>query len=434
MVGILAYVATHKFVIATSAIVAALAPYFWRGVRWGLKGLLGWLFIKRSVDGTWTADVLLRYLNAKAKSFGLKDDMYHAEREHVKSDNGDLHTVFYLQASSSYRLFLYKGSLIFLTPAHHDDGNTIPANFRFLRGTVDWTRLLLDAADFHDEVHKQNEKSSRNFKIVHHIGYTQETETDGPKATMGTTEGGKGSMIPIGWPPEDLGLPTPDDPIDTLALSPGMARVFKSVRFWRSHKEWYRERALPWRRGFLLYGRPGNGKTSLVRAVAEYLDIPVHVLHIATMDAEDFEKAWKETKGASARIVLLEDFDAVFHGRENVIKESDLTFDFILNTLDGIEREDGLLLFVTTNDVSKIDPALGAPTGEDGRSTRPGRIDEAIFVPDIDFEGRLKLARRIVRNEEDSQKLALEGEGDSAVQFQERCRQFAEDQLWSESL
>jgi len=38
-----------------------------------------------------------------------------------------------------------------------------------------------------------------------------------------------------------------------------------------------------------------------------------------------------------------------------------LTFDCLLNCLDGVERADGIFTVITTNDLSKIDPALGLP-------------------------------------------------------------------------
>jgi hypothetical protein len=103
-------------------------------------------------------------------------------------------------------------------------------------------------------------------------------------------------------------------------------------------------------------------------------------------------------------IALIEDIDNVFHGRENISRKhgmmsflmaskkkdgeadqpppSPLTFDCLLNCLDGVDRCDGVFTIVTTNSIDKIDPALGQPRKlPDGTvefiSSRPGRIDKA---------------------------------------------------------
>ena len=54
-----------------------------------------------------------------------------------------------------------------------------------------------------------------------------------------------------------------------------------------------------------------------------------------------------------------------------------LTFDCLLNCLDGVERADGIFTIITTNDIGKIDPALGQPRklpdGTHGVHLAPGR-------------------------------------------------------------
>src|SRR5438046_10532869 len=78
-----------------------------------------------------------------------------------------------------------------------------------------------------------------------------------------------------------------------------------------------------------------------------------------------------------------------------------LHFDCLLNCLDGVERSDGVFTIITTNDVSKIDPALGLPRKlPDGTvefiSTRPGRIDKAVELTYMEPEDKKRLARRIL--------------------------------------
>ncbi len=74
-------------------------------------------------------------------------------------------------------------------------------------------------------------------------------------------------------------------------------------------------------------------------------------------------KCWKEVPC----VAMFEDIDAVFHGRRNVAVASgpSLTFDCLLNCLDGVQRANGLLTFMTTNHLELVDPAIGQP-GEIG--------------------------------------------------------------------
>src|SRR5205823_13400923 len=78
-----------------------------------------------------------------------------------------------------------------------------------------------------------------------------------------------------------------------------------------------------------------------------------------------------------------------------------LTFDCLLNCLDGVERSDGIFTIITTNDVSKIDAALGQPRRlPDGSvefiSTRPGRIDKAVELTYMEPADKRLLAMRIL--------------------------------------
>src|SRR4029077_9087354 len=122
---------------------------------------------------------------------------------------------------------------------------------------------------------------------------------------------------------------------------------------------------------------------------------------------------------------LIEDIDNVFHGRENVARKNGimnlmlaakkdddknergssmmtpLTFDCLLNCLDGVERSDGVFTIITTNDISKVDAALGQPRKlPDGTlefiSTRPGRIDKAVELTYMEVEDKKRMAKRIL--------------------------------------
>ena len=125
-------------------------------------------------------------------------------------------------------------------------------------------------------------------------------------------------------------------------------------------KEWYNEMNIPWRRGYLLYGPPGNGKSSLVSAVASKLDYPIHVINLKQVSEHDLNSLMSTLD--ENVILLLEDIDCAFEDRES---RSAISFSSLLNTIDGVCASEGRIVFMTTNHIGRLDPAL----------IRPGRID-----------------------------------------------------------
>jgi chaperone BCS1 len=52
-----------------------------------------------------------------------------------------------------------------------------------------------------------------------------------------------------------------------------MNSLIKDVEHFLSHPNWYIDRGIPYRRGYLLYGPPGSGKTSAIMALAGFISI-----------------------------------------------------------------------------------------------------------------------------------------------------------------
>jgi hypothetical protein len=181
-----------------------------------------------------------------------------------------------------------------------------------------------------------------------------------------------------------------------------------------------------------------TGKTSLVRAVAYDLDLPIYSFDLSTMSNEELIEKWKLMKTHTPCIALMEDIDAVFEGRKNRLGEygGGLTFDCLLNCIGGIENCDGVMLVVTTNKIEDIDEALGIPRKDRDSngtmiSTRPGRIDRALELKELNEECRVKIAVRILKDyPEYISEVVKMGDGDTGAQFQERCTQIALERYW----
>ena len=198
--------------------------------------------------------------------------------------------------------------------------------------------------------------------------------------------------------------------------------ILNQVEKWRSLREWYEERNIAWRRGVCLYGVPGNGKSSLVLEVAKKVGIPLFVFDISNMDNIEFEKYIDEISHRYG-ILLFEDIDSVFKGRENMIKNryGSLTFDFFINKLSGIKSINNKFIFFTTNHLEHLDSAL----------IRPGRIDEIIEINQLTLEEKRNLAKIFI--EDDNlliEKCLSEGDNDTSAEFENRCTRAVLEKVW----
>lgn len=310
----------------------------------------------------------------------------------------------------------------------------------FIRGTINLDQFLIAATDEYNEAQAAGEHQTQPRYSVRHVfgtdGKPARYQNDGvaacgeAKQEWSTISSMQNRILQ--WRPDELGTCRLNhgNAIGQLALSPEAESMVKEIERWRTSEEWYKNRGIPWRRGWLLYGPPGTGKTSIVRAIAEDFDLPVYVFHLATLYDNELQETWQKMQQAVPCIALVEDIDTVFSGRKN-IAGGHLTFDCLLNCLDGIERAGGILLIVTTNCLDHLDPALGTPTANH-ISSRPGRLDRVLEMNLLDDAGRKKLCERILTEWPETWTEVMEtGRNETGAQFQGRCTQMALQLYWN---
>jgi chaperone BCS1 len=150
-------------------------------------------------------------------------------------------------------------------------------------------------------------------------------------------------------------------------------------------KDWFEEKGIPWRRGYLLHGIPGTGKTSTAICFARSLNKSLYCLNSKNCSsASTLEDAMNSLpKGV---VVLIEDIDCIFDSastnrdpdakpNSNVASsegeedEDGISLSDFLNAIDGAtSHTNGRILVITTNHLNELDAAL----------VRPGRIDVKI--------------------------------------------------------
>lgn len=218
------------------------------------------------------------------------------------------------------------------------------------------------------------------------------------------------------------------DPLKGLFYDDFVYKHLEDSKKWMTQQQWYVDRSVPWRRGVMFYGPGSTGKSSLATVTAKVLNVPLYSFLLSTMSDQEFIQFFQEI--APPCVVLFEDFDTVFDGRTPLTEHKSLTFDCVLNQLSGVQNLNGVFLIVTTNNIDKIDPAMGVSRGQGTISTRPGRIDNVLYLGVTSVNVRQKMVAHVLRDwPECHEDMVVKGDGMTAAQFQELCIQYAFDRI-----
>ncbi|KAF9586319.1 hypothetical protein BGW38_006941 [Lunasporangiospora selenospora] len=158
----------------------------------------------------------------------------------------------------------------------------------------------------------------------------------------------------------------PKRPLETIVMDPELkSYIVEDAKEFFSSESWYAERGLPFRRGILLYGSPGTGKTSFIHALAGELGLNIYVINLSNKAISDSTLSELVADTPSRCLLLIEDVDAAFVQRDSNDASSGITFSGLLNSVDGVSAQEGRILCMTTNHLERLDEAL----------IRPGRVD-----------------------------------------------------------
>jgi len=130
-------------------------------------------------------------------------------------------------------------------------------------------------------------------------------------------------------------------PLDSVLLDTNiMETLVEDIKNFQESGEWYVEKGVPYRRGYMLYGPPGTGKTSFTQAVAGALKLNLCYLNISNNEINDDSLNRLLSDAPARSIILLEDIDALFNQRDGD-KKKGLSFSGFLNALDGVRSQEG---------------------------------------------------------------------------------------------
>ncbi|KAJ3139791.1 hypothetical protein HK101_003589 [Irineochytrium annulatum] len=182
--------------------------------------------------------------------------------------------------------------------------------------------------------------------------------------------------------------------LDSIVLRQDLKEdLLRDIQSFLASESWYAERGIPYRRGYLLHGPPGTGKTSSIFAIASALGMNVCIANLATSGLTDTGLQFLLTKSPRRSILLFEDVDVALpkpkgasksKSDDDAISASSVTISGLLNALDGIAAQEGRVVFLTTNSVSSLPPAL----------LRPGRCDRRFLFDHADGDVIARLYER----------------------------------------
>ncbi|CAD6573434.1 MAG: hypothetical protein ASARMPREDX12_006022 [Alectoria sarmentosa] len=153
-----------------------------------------------------------------------------------------------------------------------------------------------------------------------------------------------------------------EDVILDQSLKDGLTR---DVEGFFDHRDDYKQFDVPWKRGIILHGLPGNGKTISVKALMHGLATrpdPIPTLYVKSTAGEyvtiyGIRQIFKKARKTAPCLLIFEDLDSMI---------TEDTRSFFLNEVDGLESNDGIMMIGSTNYLEKLDAGI---------TKRPSRFD-----------------------------------------------------------
>jgi len=153
---------------------------------------------------------------------------------------------------------------------------------------------------------------------------------------------------------------------DNLILPASLkGEIHNDFKQFLESREIYDRYGIPWKRGAIFIGPPGNGKTHTLKALINRLAKPC--LYVRSFkceyatEQENMAEVFQRARMTTPCLVVLEDLDAMIDNENRA---------FFLNELDGFESNTGVVVLATTNHPEKLDSAI---------LDRPSRFDRKYY-------------------------------------------------------
>ncbi|KAI4187585.1 MAG: hypothetical protein LQ346_005467 [Caloplaca aetnensis] len=153
---------------------------------------------------------------------------------------------------------------------------------------------------------------------------------------------------------------------DDVILDSAMKKTLvEDVKGFFDRKDDYKQFGVPWKRGIIFHGIPGNGKTISIKALMHYLSFrsdPIPTLYVKSLAGchgphYAIREIFLKARATAPCLLVFEDLDSLI---------TDQVKSFFLNEVDGLESNDGIMMIGSTNYLDRLDPGI---------AKRPSRFD-----------------------------------------------------------
>ena len=165
-------------------------------------------------------------------------------------------------------------------------------------------------------------------------------------------------------------------------------RIIKSIKddleFWIKSEDLYKKNRLIYHRAYLMCGPPGNGKTATARVILSMYDFTGYMFSFTNkrLDDSDLINMFEEAKQRAPSLILLEDLDKSF----DRTSFCNVSLECLLNCLDGISTNEGIVVIATANNPQLLDPSI---------RHRPGRFDVVVEFNNPDYDQRKQYLKKL---------------------------------------
>ncbi|POS73750.1 ATPase [Diaporthe helianthi] len=153
---------------------------------------------------------------------------------------------------------------------------------------------------------------------------------------------------------------------DSVILEPERKKAIidDHMRFFKSRRD-YQNLKVPWKRGLIYYGPPGNGKTISIKAMMNqlyHLKDPIPTLYVRSLQSYmgpeySIKTIYDKARSMAPCYLIFEDLDTII---------TDNVKSYFFNEVDGLKSNDGIFMVGSTNHLDRLDPGI---------SQRPSRFD-----------------------------------------------------------